>query len=210
VRLIALHSPSKFYEKDAVAPQIEQLRGIAAYSREMGARYQIISGGAWPHRNGHLDLETVHVWTDALNRLGKAVKEEGLTLCYHNHRTEFEGDPNPMSFFLRDTEPDLVQLNFDVGHPIGLIDPAAFSAQHFRRIAIYHIKDTVLDSSGTVAHTDLGKGHVDLKGVVAPLLDSNWSGWLEIEEDRAYPKALEHPAETLREDRQYLKRITGV
>lgn len=210
VRLIALHCPSKFYEKNAVAPQMELLRSIAAYSREMGARYQIVSGGTWPHTSGHLDLEAVHVWTDALNQLGKAVKEEGLTLCYHNHRTEFEGEPSPMSYFLRDTDPDLVRLNFDVGHPIGLIDPAAFSAEHFRRIAIYHLKDTVLDSSGTVSHTDLGKGHVDLKGVVAPLLDSDWSGWLEIEEDRVYPQALEHPAATLREDRQYLKRITGV
>jgi sugar phosphate isomerase/epimerase len=210
MQLIALHCSYGNPEKVTVATQIENLRRIAACSAAMGAHYQIVSGGSVYGSSGNLDPQAAHIWTDGLNKVGEAVKKEGVTLCYHNHRTEFEGHPSLMSYILRDTDPNLVRLNFDVGHPIGLMDPAVFSRENYRRIAIYHIKDTILDSSGKIVHVDLGKGRVNLQGVVAPLLDSDWSGWLEIEEDRDYPKPLEHPAETLREDRQYLKRITGV
>lgn len=210
MQLVALHCGYQPLEKLPLATQKENLRRIAGYSAAMGARFQIVSGGSVYGSSGNRNPQAVREWIDGLNQLGEAVKKEGVTLCYHNHRTEFEGHPSLMSYILQDTDANLVELNFDVGHAVGIMDAAVYSSEHWQRIAIYHLKDTIVDSSGKIVHVDLGKGRVDLRGTVAPLLHSNWSGWLEIEEDRNYPKPLEQPAETLRADREYLREITGV
>lgn len=211
MRLSALYCSGRLLDKDKIPGEIESLRRTAGSIAEMGGRHQIIGSDGFPRPGGQLDVEVMRVWTDALNRLGTAVKAEGVQLCYHNHRQEFEGDPTPMSFLLRQTDPERVRLNFDVGHPVGLISPAAFSAEHFRRIAIYHLKDVKLvANSNKRVHTKPGAGQVDLKGVVAPLLKGNWSGWLEFEEDGNYPHPIPNPEETFREDREYLRQITGV
>lgn len=210
VQLSGLYCPGRLLDKEKIPGEIESLRKIAGSIAEMGGGYQLIGTGGFPQLGGHLDLNLMSVWTDALNRLGKMVKAEGVELCYHNHRHEFEGDPTPMSLLLRDTDPEIVRLCFDVGHAVGLVRPADFSAEHFRRIRIYHLKDVKLEDSGKLVYTKLGKGQVNLEGVVAPLLKSDWSGWLEIEDERNYPHPLPDPEETLRQDRAYLRQITSV
>jgi sugar phosphate isomerase/epimerase len=172
VQLVALHAGAKLWPQDEVSAEIETLREIAASSAELGAKYFIVSGGRLPIANGQVDVEAVHVWTDSLNRLGKAVQATGVQLCYHNHQNEFAGEPNLMSFLLTKTDAKLVRLNFDIGHAIGWIDPAAFSREHFQRIAIYHIKDEKVDSDKKRTYTPLGEGQANLPGVFAPLLDS--------------------------------------
>lgn len=197
--------------KDQVTTEIETLRQVASSSAEMGARYFIVSGGQLPKTDGKFDSSVISTWTDGLNRLGHAIKAAGVQLCYHNHQNEFVGEPNLMSFLLGQTDPKLVKLNFDVGHAIGWIDPAAFSAQHFQRIAIFHIKDEIVDADKKErVYTKLGEGQGNLPGVFAPLLKNNWDGWLEIEEEQSYPKPAADPEGILARDRQYLKTATGV
>lgn len=210
VRLIALYNSAVLYPRTRISSEIERLRPVASASAQMGAKHIIVGAAKLPRPGGKLDLNAAHVWAEGLNQLGKAVKSEGVRLCYHNHRLEFEGHPTEMSFLLRDTDPALVWINFDVGHPLGLIKPAAFSAEHFRRIAIYHLKDSKIEASGKIVNVAMGAGEVDVKGVVAPLLNSNWEGWLEIEEDGNYPRPLPGRERILRHDRQYLEKITGV
>ncbi|HEX5482425.1 MAG TPA: sugar phosphate isomerase/epimerase [Terriglobia bacterium] len=210
VRLIALYNAATLYPRARISTEIERLRPVASASAQMGAKHIIVGTAKLPRPGGKLDLHAAHIWADGLNQLGKAVKSEGIKLCCHNHRLEFEGHPTEMSFLLRDTDPDLVWINFDVGHPLGLIKPAVFSAEHFRRIAIYHLKDSKIEASGKIVNVAMGTGEVDVKGVVAPLLENSWDGWLEIEEDGNYPKPLPHREQVLRHDRKYLKEITGV
>ena len=143
--------------------------------------------------------------------MGEAARDEGLKLCYHNHWKEFQTEPSEMSVILKETDPAPVWLNCDVGNPHGFgPDAATFSREHFRRIAIYHIKDVEKNAQGKVVPVDLGAGKVDLKGVVAPLLDSDWKGWLAVEREGDYPHPAGHPEELLRQCREYLKGITGV
>lgn len=210
VRLIALYNSAVMYPRSRIASEISRLRPVAGAIAQMGGQHIIIGAAKLPHPGGKLDVNAARVWADGLNQLGKAVKAEGVKLCYHNHRKEFEGHPTEMSFLLRYTDPKLVWLNFDVGHPLGLINPAAFSAEHFKRIAIYHLKDARVEPSGKVINVSMGTGEVNLKGVVAPLLDSSWDGWLEVEEDGNYPNPLPHRDRILRHDRRYLRKITGV
>lgn len=210
VQLVALHNGSTLYPKDKIPAEIDALRPVAAASAQMGAKYIIVSGGRLPRTDGKLDLDAVHVWTEGLNSLGRAVKAEGVQLCYHNHQAEFEDDPSLMSFVLKETDPKLVMLNFDVGHATGWIDTAAFSREHFRRIAIYHIKDEKLDADKKRTYTPLGEGQTNLPGVFAPLLNSDWKGWLEIEEEQTYPKPAADPEAILARDREYLRKVTDI
>lgn len=200
MRFVAPHNGSTLYDKSTVNVEIEGFRRTAAIAAQMGAEYFIVSGRRLPHENGQLDQEAVRIWTDSLNRLGRVVKQEGLKLCYHNHAQEFLDHPSQMRYFFRDTDPELVWLNFDDGHAVGLIPSvAAFSAEHFRRIAIYHFKDMKRGADGKMAETAMGAGQVNLKGIVAPLLHRDWNGWLENEEDFNYPHPIPDPKGALRQ-----------
>jgi sugar phosphate isomerase/epimerase len=210
MRLVALHNGATLYPKEKIPSDIESLRPVASASAEMGAKHIIISDGRLPRTGGKLDLDAVHVWTGGMNELGKAMKAEGVQLCYHNHQLEFEDNPSLMSYLLNETDPKLVMLNFDVGHATGWIDTAAFSREHFRRIAIYHIKDEKVDAEKKHTYTPLGEGQTNLPGVFAPLLNSDWEGWLEIEEEETYPRPAADPEAILTRDREYLKKVTDV
>ena len=211
VPLIAAHTGAQLWDRNRAASEVETLRHIAGVTAAMGAEYIIVSGRRLPHVQGKLDENAAHNKMEALNRLGQVCQKEGMNLCYHNHHQEFEDTPSEMSFLLRETDPKLVRLNYDVGNSFGVgPDAGSFSAEHFRRIAIYHIKDVQRGADGKVVPTDLGAGLVDLKAVVAPVLQSDWRGWLTVEREGSYPHPAAHPEELVRQCRQYLKQITGV
>ncbi len=210
MHLVALHNGATLYPKEKIPTDIEALRPVAAASAEMGAKHMIISDGRLPRTDGKLDVDAVHVWTEGMNSLGQAMKVEGVQLCYHNHQIEFQDNPSMMSYLLNDTDPKLVMLNFDVGHATGWIDAAAFSREHFRRIAIFHIKDEKVEADKKRVYTPLGEGQTNLPGIFAPLLNSDWEGWLEIEEEETYPKPAADPEAILSRDRAYLKKVTDV
>jgi sugar phosphate isomerase/epimerase len=208
IQYIAPHCSIKFATTLEPSAQAEGIRRIAGYSAEMGAKYLIASGG-YPRNSG--EIMAVDQKVQLLNQVGKACKGEGLKFCYHNHTHEFEGDHPEMNELLAHTDPKLVWFNYDVGnaYPIGP-KPGDFSAEHFRRILIYHIKDVTLDSNGKNVSTDLGQGKIDLKAVIAPLLHSNWNGWLTVEREVGYPNPAPDPQALLKQCRTYLREISGV
>jgi len=207
-RLVASHNSINF-EKEHAAEETENMRRIAAVTAAMGASYRIVDGARLPHVNSSLDLAAVHAKTELLNRLGRVCKEEGLRLCYHNHIQEFEDKPSEMSFLLQETDPNFVWFNYDVGNAYGTgPDPARFSSEHFRRIAIYHLKDVVRDPSGKIVYTEFGKGQANLKAVVAPLLNTDWEGWLNVEREENYPNPTPNADEVMRRCHDYVEHIT--
>lgn len=210
IQLIAPHAGGSFYDRDKVADELASLERMAGPCAQMGASFLIVSGKEVPHSNGKLELEALRIKTETLNRLGVAIKKEGLRLCYHNHEAEFRDNPSEMSYLLAQTNPDEVWLCLDVGHCYGLSDPAEFTAAHFRRIAIFHLRDETRSPAGKVIYSEPGEGGINLKGIVAPLMKSDWEGWLEIEEEQYYPKPMPDPEAAMRKWRQYLRQITGV
>ena len=210
IQFIAPHTGGLFFDKDKGAEELANLARMAGECAQMGASYLIASGKEVPHPEGKLDLDAVHIKTEALNRLGAAVKKEGLRLCYHNHEAEFRDKPSEMSYLLSETDAASVWLCLDVGHCYGFADPAEFTAAHFRRIAIFHLRDETRSATGKVVYSGPGEGGINLKGIVAPLLNSNWGGWLEVEEEQYYPKPMPNPEMAMQKWRQFLKQLTGV
>lgn len=215
IRLVNAYSNGPLYNKEVAAQSIERNRRVAGYTAAMGASYLVVGGPRLPHATHSEYLTAVHRTTEGLNRLGEIVRKEGLKLCYHNHWQEFADRPTEMSFIIKDTDPNLVRLNYDIGnsyiHQFGYgPNPAKFSREHYKRIAIYHIKDVGPGGQGKGVNTELGAGRIDLKGVVAPLLNSNWEGWLTVEQEGNYPKGWAHPDQIMRQARGYLRKLTGV
>jgi sugar phosphate isomerase/epimerase len=208
IQYVAPHASLKFLKTADPAAQVAEIRRIAGYSAAMGAKHLIASAG---FARNETDGIAPHAMAQLLNQVGEACHGEGLRFCYHNHIPEFKGDPPLMDTLLAATDPKLVWLNYDVGnaYPLGP-KPGDFSAAHFRRIAIYHIKDVKQEPGGKVVPTDLGAGAIDLQAVVDPVLKSDWRGWLVVEREAGYPKAAENPEALVAQCRAYLRKITGI
>ena len=208
IEYVAPHTSVKFLKTADTAAQVAEIRRIAGYSAEMGARHLIASAN---FAKNEADGITPQAMAQLLNQVGETCKQEGLQFSYHNHIPEFKGDPPLIDTLLADTDPKLVWLNYDVGnaYPVGP-KPGDFSAAHFKRISIYHIKDVKQEPGGKVVPTDLGAGQIDIKAVLAPVLKNNWRGWLVVEREAGYPKAADNPEELVQQCREYIRKLTGV
>ncbi len=210
MRFVAAHNAGCLHDPGTAFAELEKLGRVAHCTAEMGALHLIVSPSALPRVDGHADPAALRVKVDSLNRLGEICRREGLKLCYHNESAEFLDDGFEMNTLFRDTDPKLVWFNYDMGNHFGDGPPAGeFSARHFRRIAIYHMKDVASISNGRKVLSDFGAGKIDLPAVVAPLLNSNWEGWLIAERELPRGSAAD-PAEVQKQCRAYLKQITGV
>ncbi|MEY4553697.1 MAG: hypothetical protein RL197_124 [Actinomycetota bacterium] len=91
-----------------------------------------------------------------------------------------------------------ISFCLDTGHMvIGGADPVAFSSNHADRVAHSHLKDVDLTwarkvQAGDVTYYDavvqgmyrpLGKGDVDIRGIVRNLLLAGYQGWFVLEQD---------------------------
>ncbi|WP_232531933.1 sugar phosphate isomerase/epimerase family protein [Microbacterium halophytorum] len=115
---------------------------------------------------------------------------------------------------------------FDTGHlMIGGTDPVAFAAEHASRIACTHLKDVSLEGmnrvkNGEISYFDaivadilyrpLGQGDVDVRAIVNSLVDSGYTGWLILEQDKVVleePTADSGPIEDARASLAYLRAV---
>ena len=82
-----------------------------------------------------------------LNSKGAALRREGLRFGYHNHNPEFAplagaGAANGMEILLRETSPDAVVFELDVGWAAAAgVDPVALLKNHARQFQLMHVKD---------------------------------------------------------------------
>ncbi len=113
------------------------------------------------------------------NEIAKKARAVGLQYAYHNHNFEFRdlgGGQNGYDILLRDTDPSLVKFEADTGWMrVAGVDPVRYLTRHPNRFVMLHIKDfknmtkpvTALMSPDAPTPTELGRGEVDLKAIVA-------------------------------------------
>lgn len=113
------------------------------------------------------------------NEIAKKARAVGLQYAYHNHNFEFRdlGDgQNGYDILLRETDSSLVKFEADTGWMrVAGADPVRYLTRHPNRFVMLHIKDfknmtkpvTTLMFSGGPTPTELGRGQVDLKAIVA-------------------------------------------
>lgn len=101
-----------------------------------------------------------------LNQTGAACKKAGLTLCYHNHDSEFKivDGKTPYDRFLTELTPDIkMELDLCWVTKAG-VDPVALFKKYPGRFPLWHAKDLDKKQQGPAP---VGEGVVDFKRIFA-------------------------------------------
>ncbi len=143
-------------------------------AKALGSSYVMV---AWiPHQKGNFTLDNAKKAVEDFNRVGKVLKENGLTLCYHNHGFEFQPYENGTLFdyMVKNTNPDYVSFEMDIlWAQHGGADPVALLKKYGNRWKLMHLKDLKKGikgdlTGGTPAENDvvLGDGQVNIPEIL--------------------------------------------
>ena len=162
------------------------------FTAEVGAAFVPFSGRLKADKTE----EQLRHQADSLNRIGELCRDNGVTLCYHNHFWEIENNCWELHHLCDHTDPDLVSLCLDVGwiERAGG-SPVEVTQAFLDRVAYFHVKDTTEDEWMEVGH-----GTVDFPGLFEVIGDcDDW--WLVVEQDETRRR----PVESARMSREYLR-----
>ena len=112
----------------------------------------------------------VRKFIENANKVGKKLKENGMTFNYHNHSFEFyrldDMKYSMMDLLLAETDPEVFNFIPDVAwiHYSGN-DPIEVLKKMKGRVKVLHFKDYIFDEDGVRHFVSLGKGVVDLKAI---------------------------------------------
>ena len=159
---------------------------------------------------------------DTTQRVAEVARERyGLELAFHPHADTQVETEEQIERFLRDTDPELVSLCFDLGHhAYAGGEPVAFLAKHHRRIPYLHLKDV---DPGVLARVraqgisfaravamdvmcEPSRGTVDFSALREVLDEIGYRGFAVVEQDM-YPAPPEKPLPIARRTRTYLREI---
>jgi sugar phosphate isomerase/epimerase len=135
--------------------------------------------GAMMAKLNGLTLDDFKRIAERANRIGEEARKAGVQYAYHNHTHEFRdlgGGQTGYAVLLAETDPELVQLEGDCGWMVTAgANPIEFFQRYPKRYRVIHIKDfpagtkvtTVMGGKGAPHPTELGRGHIDFKPILA-------------------------------------------
>jgi inosose dehydratase len=142
----------------------------------------------------------------------------GLQPLFHAHAGTWVETREDLEQFLRRVPDPLVKLVWDVGHALyGGVDPVDVVRAHPERIAYIHLKDVdarVLydlrrhqlgfdDGIRRRVFVEVGRGLLDVRGLLTALRDIGYDGWLMVEQDSSWLP----PTVSARASREYLRSL---
>jgi inosose dehydratase len=168
-----------------------------------------------------LDSDAWHTLASGANLIAARVRDAtGLRTVFHHHGATFVETAAEIDELMTRTDPTLVGLCLDTGHAsFGGGDPVAILDRWRDRIWHVHLKDCdpqiaarsareAWDYQASVRHgvfCELGRGRVDFPAVLERLRNTNYDGWLVVEQD-VLP-SMGSPAESAARNRAYLKTL---
>jgi sugar phosphate isomerase/epimerase len=125
----------------------ELIKGLNLIN-ELKMKYAVVY---WPWlTGGPFKADDCKKSAELLNSLGKSCRENGLTLCWHNHDKEFIPMETglPFDFLMNNTDSSLVKCELDLYWvKKGGRDPLEVMKKYPRRYPILHVKDMAPGSS---------------------------------------------------------------
>lgn len=152
-----------------------------------------------------------------LTEIGRRTLDAGVDLVYHNHMGGYGEAPDEVARVLDAADRHYVGLLLDVAHYAqGGGDPVGAVARHKDRLAILHLKD-VRSTPPAAGHSEkeayqfveLGRGRVDLPGVILALKAISFRGPAVLELDEV-PDAGRTPRECAETNRRYAVETLGL
>ena len=152
------------------------------------------------------------------NKIGEQAKQAGMQYAYHNHNFEFRdqgGGHTGYDVLLHETDPDLVKFEADCGWMTTAgLDPITFFDRYPNRYRMIHVKDftpstktsTTLGLGPDQAATELGRGHIDYKPILAAAKKAGVEHYF-VEQDP--PVVGMTPLQAAKVDQDYLHGLLG-
>ncbi|WP_288427325.1 TIM barrel protein [uncultured Spirosoma sp.] len=147
---------------------------VVTMAKALGASYVMV---AWiPHQKGNFTLDNAKKAVADFNRVGKILKDNGLTFCYHDHGYEFQPYQNGtlLDYIIQQTDPRYVSFEMDIlWTQFGGGDPVALLIKYGNRWKLMHLKDLKKGikgdlTGGTPPENDvvLGDGQLDMPAIL--------------------------------------------
>lgn len=167
LEVVSLHLDLGTLERDITA--------AAQEAKSFGTRYIVITG---MYRFDYGDENSVRELAQRLNAAGKALKEAGVDLLYHNHNVELRRVSDTMRAYdilLAETDPAYVNFEFDsYWFAEGGADSLFWMRKIGNRLKLWHINDRGTRVAGAsmtpILKTDsmeLGTGNMPLDALLA-------------------------------------------
>jgi sugar phosphate isomerase/epimerase len=217
----SIHAPTRSFPPGALS--LEDAPAVIEAAQTLGARYVVVPFVPLPtipefppgeNPRDVLQRATAAVtaaeWSavaDRLNAKGAELARAGLRLGYHNHALEFVpvGEGTLLDFLIANTDPDLVDLELDIGWVAAAgFDPAEFITRHAQRVKLLHVKDIadVLSAEKPdFSPADVGAGRVDWSAVLAAAKAANVQHYFAEQE----PPYTRPPLESARAAHDFLR-----
>jgi inosose dehydratase len=207
LKMIALSSGNLSIDPGIEKSELEKHVANAKFLRDAGGLYlQIIDERPKDRAIVAADYKRLGM---LMTELGKRIADLGVQLGYHNHMGAMGQTPEGVEQIMAAVDPRYAKLELDVAHYFqGGGDPVKAVEKYSDRLLFLHLKDVErLGGAGEIAgyrFVELGRGSVDLPGVVNALLKINFRGWGIVELD-AVPDKARKPKESAIMNKKYVE-----
>jgi len=233
LRLLSSFVPVPIADPSKIANVIEHVRRVGSLLSALGAKLLVLSDWQTSERrqiagrvpvNASKSLSAAQ-WKQVGAVIGdveSAAAEFGLCLVFHPHVATFVETPLEVESLFNALAATQVGLCLDTGHCVyGGGDPTEEARKYRSLLRYLHIKDVnasvlgearrkKLDFEGAVGagvFSRIGEGCIDFEAFFRFLAESQYSGWLVVEQDVIYGKAAIPPVESMRASLDYLKKV---
>jgi inosose dehydratase len=178
----AYHHLTGDWEKD-----LAMAKRVLAFLERCGTKIMNLQAGPRP-KGGTTDKE-LSGDAEKASQIGELARQHGVTVCLHPHYGTNVEQADELAYMMEQLDPASVSLTIDTAHTVlGGMDPVETVTQYADRIRYMHMKDILPsvdpDLPWWSGFRELGRGTIDLPGVVNVLKDAGFSGVLCVELDR--------------------------
>ncbi|MEA2622670.1 MAG: inosose dehydratase [Chloroflexota bacterium] len=191
LELVAVYTGANFVYRDVLDDELWRIEKAAALADMFGATNLVVGGGA-KRASGTTDADYERL-AEGLDRVADIADTHGLRASYHPHLTTIVEGPEEVDRIL-----SMSRIGFcpDTGHlAAGGGDPVDLIRRHVDRVTHVHLKDFTPEPFG---FHPLGRGNVDIPGVLDALGAGGYDGWATVELDEYAGPPSEAAAESLR------------
>ena len=174
--LLAVYSGGNFIFPEILSEELWRMRKAADLGMELGAKHFVVGGGA--KRTVPATEEDYARLGSTLDQIVDLAEERGLLAHYHPHLTTMAETPEQIRKVFALSKicfcPDTAHLAAGGG------DPSKLILEHANRIKYVHLKDFRRDP---FSFLPLGKGELDMNGILEALITIKYEGWIAVELD---------------------------
>jgi inosose dehydratase len=206
----SLYVNSVLHEPDKAEASIEAVRAIAREARKVGTQIIVTNpspirwGGPENKNDAQLKFQAI-----SLEKLGRRLKEIGLTLAYHNHDIELRNAAREFHHMMLGADPAYVTLCLDThwiyrgagNSQVALFDVLKLYGPRITELHLRQSKDGIWTEA-------FGDGDIDYEAVAKHLLEINVRPHLVLEQaiEAGSPKTMS-VNEAFRKSSQYARQI---